>query len=522
MAGSFVSAPSATAAVTDCSPAFSGGSGTVSEPYLISASADLAALQSDQDCWVSAANYYQTADIDMSGVTWSTGIGVATTPFQGGFEGNGHTIDGLAITTSDSTAGLFGSLTGIVANVGFTGDVTSTSNADFSTVGGLVGFLSGPGFIQWSYATGTVSLSSSGQQVRAGGLVGHSRGQVFMSYATGDANSTGSALVAAGGLIGYNDNGIVVHSYSTGAAAAHATSGASPGGLIGDDAVGTVTGSFWDTDASGNATSDGGTGKTTAEMTALDNYAAVPWFISTGWTASWTSMPWGICPAFNGGYPFLNIFHSSDPCTSGSAAALPARARFSFLLPHGQECTSIGPVEVVVNTNVLLPGTDADCVSEPGDVITGWTIPWSDIVLPPGIGVRVVDSQRFTAVLRHPGVMMEYDANVASHDSCKSPGDAAGADLPLPDRTQAIWVSRDTPSSPALADHAPCTPPGHTLTGWNTSGSGTGTPYSPDQALPATWLVDAPNTARFYAVWRPLDASRSPQEGDGTIKRTGQ
>ena len=84
-----------------------------------------------------------TSDIDLSGIDW-TPIGIDDNhQYTGTFNGGGHTITGLTVTTSDQYAGLFGRIGsgGKVMNVKLEG-VQIESDNETSDVGGVAG---------WSY-----------------------------------------------------------------------------------------------------------------------------------------------------------------------------------------------------------------------------------------------------------------------------------------------------------------------------------------------------------------------------------
>ena len=84
-----------------------------------------------------------TSDIDLSGIDW-TPIGIDYNHrYAGTFDGNGKTITGLTVTTSDQYAGLFGCIDsgGKVKNVTLK-DVKIESKHDVGSAGGVAG---------WSY-----------------------------------------------------------------------------------------------------------------------------------------------------------------------------------------------------------------------------------------------------------------------------------------------------------------------------------------------------------------------------------
>ena len=166
-------------------------------------------------------------------------------PFQGVFEGNGHTIAGLYVDVGRYHVGLFsivghgsevrnvgvvsavviggvevgalvGRLNGVVRNNFATGIVSGDG-----TVGGLVGLNSGRVVASYSAVN-----ASGGDEV--GGLAGDSSGPILASYAIGTVSGRGSV----GGLVGNNhDFGRIFASYSTGIV----SGGKCVGGLVGSE-----------------------------------------------------------------------------------------------------------------------------------------------------------------------------------------------------------------------------------------------------------------------------------------------
>ena len=168
-----------------------------------------------------AAGYYALdGDIDLSGSGF-TPIASLT----GVFEGAGHTIAAMSITSTHSSLGLFaGGATGsTIQNVTLTGATLTTTSGNF------LGLLSGDnsGTIYNASADGTIDGSLTSQLV--GGLVGRNlSGSVISSH----ANVAVTGYLTIGGLIGLNNGGAVVDSYATGTVTGGA--GASQvGGLTG-------------------------------------------------------------------------------------------------------------------------------------------------------------------------------------------------------------------------------------------------------------------------------------------------
>lgn len=201
--------------------AYSGGEGTAADPYVLKTAQDLQMLVSTPGDWTSENYFRMDADIDASALT--SGIGSTSSPFAAIFDGNGHSIKNLNLTSNSvgSAVGLFSCINGgTVKNLGVTG--ARVSGATY--VGILAGQLRG-GSVECCFTTGTVSGSSicvgglvgeneagyilncySGASVEnpddyaAGGLVGKNRGQIANTYASGSV--TGYDYV--GGLVGAN------------------------------------------------------------------------------------------------------------------------------------------------------------------------------------------------------------------------------------------------------------------------------------------------------------------------------
>ena len=95
---------------------------------------EMLALMGNPGAW--AEKYYLTDDITLPEDSKQSPIGTsADAPFKGVFDGNGHTISGLALTGSHNVA-LFGVINGAtIENLTVEGSVTATGN----NVGGIIG-----------------------------------------------------------------------------------------------------------------------------------------------------------------------------------------------------------------------------------------------------------------------------------------------------------------------------------------------------------------------------------------------
>jgi uncharacterized repeat protein (TIGR02543 family) len=197
--------PSVSIAQTSTAPKTGDGTGT--NPYQIATLDNLYWLSQTGTVW--GSYFIQTADIDAtSSATWDNGkgflpIGNGSTPFNGTYNGQGHTITGLTINRSDYTnVGLFGYLSGTVKNTGLIG----SSITGYSAVGSVVGYNVSTGTITNCYNSGTVSGNAS-----VGGVVGYNIGIITNCYNTG----TVSGYQSSGGVDGYNI-GTIANCYNTG------------------------------------------------------------------------------------------------------------------------------------------------------------------------------------------------------------------------------------------------------------------------------------------------------------------
>ena len=210
------------------------------------------------------------ADIDLTGKGW-TPIGTDyDNAYTGTFDGGGHTIMGLTVTTNYQYVGLFGRLgeAGTVKNVVMEG----VNNHSLGYAGGVVGFSRG-GTIENCSVSGSVSGT-----LCAGGVVGAQReasitgcsssatvkGTRYVGGVAGETNS--SATMAAcyatgnvtielghrdrvdvGGLVGFNAgrNGLLA-CYATGNVTSTGSSAGKVyiGGLLGGNYT-TVTACYW-------------------------------------------------------------------------------------------------------------------------------------------------------------------------------------------------------------------------------------------------------------------------------------
>ena len=217
-------------------------------------------------------NITLTADIDLTGKNW-TPIGTSfSNKYTGTFDGGGHTIKGLTVTTNDQFVGLFGYLdrAGTVKNVVMEGiQITSNHVLMSGNTGGVVGYSWGTiencsvsgsvsgtncvgGVVGGQQSSGSIIGCSSSATVKGtrhvGGVVGEKWGTMTACYATGNVTlEINSPLdLSGGGVVGLNGGSTVLACYATGNvnSKGRSTGNVHIGGLFGDNYT-AVTACYW-------------------------------------------------------------------------------------------------------------------------------------------------------------------------------------------------------------------------------------------------------------------------------------
>ncbi len=206
-------------------PSFSGGTGTQGDPWLIASQADLIALaeflnsgnaeQFDADA-AGVGNchgYYfkQTADIDLTGVTWEP-IGYSGgCYFAGNYDGDGHTISNATSTgkidgDGYATAGIFGWVAfGSVANLHVkNANFVATGQNEYSYVGGIAGVCYGSSIKNCSVENSSLESRRNNNNNCAGSIVGYSTGGTFEKCAA--ENNQIRTMAYGGGFVGEVDD----------------------------------------------------------------------------------------------------------------------------------------------------------------------------------------------------------------------------------------------------------------------------------------------------------------------------
>ncbi|WP_446806516.1 hypothetical protein ACI0CA_04880 [Hominenteromicrobium mulieris] len=206
-------------------PSFSGGTGTQGAPWLIASQADLTALAEFLNSGNAATfdtenagvgnchGYYfkQTADIDLTGVTWEP-IGYSGSYyFAGNYDGGGHSITN-AVSTGKvdpdgyATAGIFGWVAfGSVANLHVkNANFVATGQNNYSYVGGIAGVCYGSSIKNCSVENSSLESRRNNNNNCAGSIVGYSTGGTFEKCAA--ENNQIRTMAYGGGFVGEVDD----------------------------------------------------------------------------------------------------------------------------------------------------------------------------------------------------------------------------------------------------------------------------------------------------------------------------
>ena len=207
-------------------PLFGGGTGTQQDPWLITSQADLIALaeflNSGNAETFDAENigvgnchgYYfkQTADIDLTGVTWEP-IGYSGNYyyFAGNYDGDGHTISNATSTGKNdadgfATAGIFGWVAfGSVENLHVkNANFVATGHNEYSYVGGIAGVCYGSSIKNCSVVDSSLESRRDNNNNCAGSIVGYSTGGTFEKCAA--ENNQVKTMCYGGGFVGEVDD----------------------------------------------------------------------------------------------------------------------------------------------------------------------------------------------------------------------------------------------------------------------------------------------------------------------------
>ena len=281
--------------------------GTQLDPFLIQTPANLTCLKDNGSYYWGGGKYFrQTANLDMTGQNWSSGIGNYTTQFTGHFDGAGYSINNLSIAATHSGneywegLALFGYLAtgstldnlnlanvsvsvtgsgnsrviatvagwnnGQVTNVSTQGAVNVDETGYVASVGGFIGsggsgsFSSINSDVDVNIRTRTASMS---QVIYVGGFAGNISGGTMSLLKNSGSLTVNSAawIEQTSAFIGNIDNVTLSDSYSIASMDLTAVQGVTQVGLL----TGQLNGAFMNrTYVTGAMTLSGGTGITYA------------------------------------------------------------------------------------------------------------------------------------------------------------------------------------------------------------------------------------------------------------------
>ena len=206
-------------------PSFGGGTGTQEDPWLITSQEDLIALAEflnsgnaetfdTENAGVGNCHGYyfkQTADIDLTGVTWEP-IGYSGSYyFAGNYDGGGHSITN-AVSTGKvdpdgyATAGIFGWVAfGSVANLHVkNANFVATGQNNYSYGGGIAGVCYGSSIKNCSVENSSLESRRNNNNNCAGSIVGYSTGGTFEKCAA--ENNQIRTMAYGGGFVGEVDD----------------------------------------------------------------------------------------------------------------------------------------------------------------------------------------------------------------------------------------------------------------------------------------------------------------------------
>ncbi|MCD7828231.1 MAG: sigma-70 family RNA polymerase sigma factor [Clostridiales bacterium] len=232
---------------------FAAGDGTTDSPYQIATAGQLAYLANlvnSGNTEYALCSYILTADIVLNDTSdfssWSetapknswTPIGYSNSDddhsyFMGSFNGNGHTISGIYVSSDGNYQGLFGIIrNGSVKNL----NIEYSYISGGSYVGGIAGYYAsdtGSSGIELCAFSGTVESSGN----NAGGIVGYVRCEgenASITLSQCCASGIVAAVKYAGGIAGVSESAsgsiLIENSYSTASVTA---SGSAAGGIAG-------------------------------------------------------------------------------------------------------------------------------------------------------------------------------------------------------------------------------------------------------------------------------------------------
>ncbi|MBR5910948.1 MAG: hypothetical protein IKZ55_03105, partial [Bacteroidales bacterium] len=188
---------------------FGGGSGTVTDPYLIYTTDHLDQLAADVNGgnWHHGHYFQLMADLDYTGKTF-TPIGKYPNGFMGEFNGMNHSINNVTVVGNDSYVGIFGCL----QNQAQVRHLTLGGNSRMEgcgTVGGIAGYIDGEVKVYNCHVGASVVIAAhdnpNSDIADFGGIVGTASGNFTIGGCTSRATLTNNGVgrcTGMGGIVG--------------------------------------------------------------------------------------------------------------------------------------------------------------------------------------------------------------------------------------------------------------------------------------------------------------------------------
>ncbi len=170
-----------------------------------------------------------TDDIDMAGVTDWKPIGMVTNPFRGTFDGQGHAIRNLSLSTHNNRSGFFGNVSGAtIQNFSIDGSLTFRDG----TGCGVVGWMEG-GTVRQVHSA--LNIAVPGVSSHIGGVIGSMRTgtKAIACSFSGSIMETGGSHDCIGGIAGYTNENCLVENCANYGTVSFTASDAFAGGIIG-------------------------------------------------------------------------------------------------------------------------------------------------------------------------------------------------------------------------------------------------------------------------------------------------
>ena len=170
-----------------------------------------------------------TGDIDLADMTDWKPIGTAAKPFQGSFDGQGHAVRNLSLSTHDSRSGFFGSTSGAtIQNFSIDGNLTFQDG----TGCGVVGWTEGSTVRQ---VHSSLNIAVPGMSSHVGGVIGSMRTgtKAIACSFNGTITETGGSTDCIGGIAGYTNENCLVENCANYGSVSFTAAGAYAGGIIG-------------------------------------------------------------------------------------------------------------------------------------------------------------------------------------------------------------------------------------------------------------------------------------------------